>query len=516
MVMGGDRNDIVVLSLPCMDPGPASVDIVSNECAVAVAKADTLPGTINTADPQCGGNDIDGDALAGTVLKPGAAHASCPVLEELCLEPSGPCSSPVPGTSSVALPTPLRLDADGEYMQYEVAPDIGINIAADWQSRRGDSSAFRVTGPKDVTAFIKRRAGKLAYLVGRDGDALRGYLSPPVEVTIADPSARTRAGIPPTAAYFCFCYPLDSLAGLHQQLMKEEGMDQHWLCFTLYGGFAYFDASRQLLQVNAIVLSTSPASLRAVGPLQPPRSTLAMLRTSGRLRQVTLQPLLDAGFVRFAWVNPSELLPGDEHLLAGGTAHPLDAGGFVYVYDETESGEKSLLYAVQGAAPAKVRQKQPFPLETNIGEHGSLSSPRGSRHGSLSSPPGSRHGSLSSPPGSKHSSLSSPPGSGLLARRMDPSKNLAGAHKQLMQAIGKVIRAVTVSRLLTESPDVALSTARRPSDVTKAFRVQEARCLLDSDRDRLLAAVDAAYGDTAPFDEVRAPCPMLSRCHSLD
>ena len=53
MVMGGDRNDIVVLSLPCMDPGPASVGIVSNECAVAVAKADTLPGTINTGDPQC-------------------------------------------------------------------------------------------------------------------------------------------------------------------------------------------------------------------------------------------------------------------------------------------------------------------------------------------------------------------------------------------------------------------------------------------------------------------------------
>ena len=41
----------------------------------------------------------------------------------------------------------------------------------------------------------------------------------------------------------------------------------------------------------------------------------------------------------------------------------------------------------------------------------------------------------------------------------------------------------------------------RASDVARNFCVSKARCFHAVDRERLLGAIEAAYGDTAPFDE---------------
>ncbi len=97
--------------------------------------------------------------------------------------------------------------------------------------------------------------------------------------------------------------------------------------------YVYFDVSRRLVRTNAIVLTQTKAALELVGPFVPSQDAMDYLSAVERLRVVTLRPMLDAGFQRFAWVNPGER-PGGHPALSDGTDAPGD-GTFVY---EVEGG----------------------------------------------------------------------------------------------------------------------------------------------------------------------------------
>lgn len=231
---------------------------------------------------------------------------------------------------------PAQSGNNAALLTFNVDPDVGLEIETAWQQASGEeansgSFTYRVVGPPDVVAFIQRRA---------NGVDLSGAISPPMNVTIHGRAERKAAGIPLECSTFCFCYPLECLSGLYEQLVTTEGRCEPWLFFLLLGGYAYFDAQKQLVRTNAFVLTPARASLNAIGPMTPSSSAIEALRKANRLRNVTLRPLLSAGFARFAWTNRGER-PGGAFLLADGSDAP-GAGCFVY---ETQEGVL-MLYAL--------------------------------------------------------------------------------------------------------------------------------------------------------------------------
>jgi len=206
---------------------------------------------------------------------------------------------------------------------FNLETDVGITFTTPWQAdaTMGGSQSwnFTIDGPEHVLDFIAKYA---------IGGATGGVLSPPMQVTISDTKVRKAAGIPLECASFCFCYPLECLAGKYEEIMAHEGACPAWAFFLLLGGYAYFDASQRLVRTNAFVLTPAKASFTHVGPFHPSASAMDELRRSDRLRAVTLRPLLESGFVRFGWANPGER-PGGHPLLSDGTDPP-GAGAFVY------------------------------------------------------------------------------------------------------------------------------------------------------------------------------------------
>ena len=123
-------------------------------------------------------------------------------------------------------------------ISFNVATDVGLELETPWQldadgSPNPATPTFSITGPPEVVAFINRHAN------GRDAG---GYLSPLHTVTIASRSERKAAGVPLECTTFCFCYPLECLSGLYEQLVGTEGRCDPWLFFLLLGGYAYVAA----------------------------------------------------------------------------------------------------------------------------------------------------------------------------------------------------------------------------------------------------------------------------------
>lgn len=134
-----------------------------------------------------------------------------------------------------------------------------------------------------------------------EGTSLGGFFSPPHVITIKGERAAL-AGIPAEAAYYCFAYPLECLAGQYHRLIVEEGRSEAWLFFLLVGGYAYFDSSRALIRTNALVMTESERKLTLAGPFMPSTAAVSTIRAQHRLRMLILEPLREAGFERFAWV----------------------------------------------------------------------------------------------------------------------------------------------------------------------------------------------------------------------
>ena len=161
--------------------------------------------------------------------------------------------------------------------------------------------------------------------------AATGTTSPRTRVTL--PMAkRAKAGVPPSAASFSFVYPLPAARDLMEALLQHEAISTSIGHFLLLGGFCYFDQQGQLLAVNAISADVhSPARLLLDGPHRAHADALRGLRAHGRLQQVTLSPLVDAGFHEFCWVNPSERLSPGGVELADGISYP--DGAFLYQFN---------------------------------------------------------------------------------------------------------------------------------------------------------------------------------------
>lgn len=235
-------------------------------------------------------------------------------------------------------PAPLEesiREDDPPLSDLPIEPNVGIDVAAHTWQNDPDAQIVAVLpcvveGPPHVIKFLEAETGSSDF---------SGYLSPPNKITIRGERARI-AGIPSNAAFFSFFYPLESLSGQYQRLASADEQPEPWLCFLLIGGYCYFDADRQLIQTNAFVLHQTERKLTLAGPFRPSPTAVAALRAASRLRELTLAPLREQGFERWAWVNPGER-PGGHSLLEDGGELPSN-GAFMF---EAADGE-AVLYSL--------------------------------------------------------------------------------------------------------------------------------------------------------------------------
>lgn len=217
---------------------------------------------------------------------------------------------------------------------------------------------FRVDGPPRATAILNR--------VIHPSD-VHGRLSPITPLSLAA-SARAKVGIPTEATHYCFAYPLDCLRSDFDSLLlsfvgaaDHTPEDEAVLMFFLVGGFCYFSidalsagGAPRLLAVNALSLKEEAAGggaeLRFEGPYTAPAEAAAALSAAGRMANVSIARLLDAGISSFAWINPGED-PGGVSL-----GVPAPHGAFIY-RRELRSDLRQL---TNTAPPAQTPSQQVF------------------------------------------------------------------------------------------------------------------------------------------------------------
>jgi hypothetical protein len=194
-------------------------------------------------------------------------------------------------------------------------------------------SIYVLSGPPSALALLDRLR------VGR-----HGFLSPTSVVTLPV-AARAAARIPETAKYFGFAYPLADIGG---GKLDEAAVDtlmaggDAWASFILLGGFAYFDAERRIVGVNALEPPREEAGgregaagsggveapqLRLEGPCAVTAAAAAELERQGRMHEVILPAFREESVTHFAWVGPAEW-PGGQPLLDDGSKW--EHGALVY------------------------------------------------------------------------------------------------------------------------------------------------------------------------------------------
>ena len=158
-------------------------------------------------------------------------------------------------------------DEEKATITYNISPGVDLQLSTAWQQSQTledvtNAVPFQIQGPEEVLTLVERISEGAT-------NAHFGVLSPPVPVTLNGVKARKSAGIPINAAYFCFAYPLESLSGKYEELVNDEGRCDPWLFFLLLGGFCYFDALKNLIRTNALMLTEAQAKLEMVGPYLP-------------------------------------------------------------------------------------------------------------------------------------------------------------------------------------------------------------------------------------------------------
>ena len=224
-------------------------------------------------------------------------------------------------------------------MQLTLQPNVQlvVNIIEnDVDEADAQIQHYEVVGPTREVEMI----AKLFPGVGDDSvRTVRGPLSPVAPITLPK-SVWEAAGIPAKAKYFAFAYPAcigfykkgevlntDNLQPMDKQLLKLNLVEEMWGFFLLVGGFIYMDENKQILQNNALTLVPTDFMMNFNGPKTPGVECLQGLQTHGRMINVTLETLQEAGFKAFGWAHANE--KPDGHALS--TSEGYKHGAFVYI-----------------------------------------------------------------------------------------------------------------------------------------------------------------------------------------
>jgi len=130
------------------------------------------------------------------------------------------------------------------------------------------------------------------------GEIMFCQLSPLHPITL-DSETKAAANIPQDARFFAWCYPVVDVGT--RLPSTGEGT------FLQYGGYLYFDDSREAIGTNGV----APAALGTLGLMfgrpQPLSQGVAdKLTRQGRFQEITLKALSDKGATHFAWMRPEE------------------------------------------------------------------------------------------------------------------------------------------------------------------------------------------------------------------
>ena len=220
--------------------------------------------------------------------------------------------------------------------------DIRYNNAAE-----GSGGTFVVKGPPEKLGILQFVAtGKHE---SRHTE-IAGVVSPQTPVTL--PAAvKIEAGIPVNATQFCFVAPL---VYFRRHLHRFNLASNPWGFLHLLGGFAYFDDDNNVLGVNALTIIPSPTVLHMIGPYMPNQSAVAAIRDLGRMSDVVVDSLLDAGFTRFGYALPlmQQSLHGHEYASRGTPRLPRPAA-FVLPIPLTRAGGCLVAYLCSWVHPSE-------------------------------------------------------------------------------------------------------------------------------------------------------------------
>ena len=175
----------------------------------------------------------------------------------------------------------------------------------------------------------------------RVGEIHGGILSPLSRITISSEEEKVKAGIPPTADYFAFAFPLpleETAMQLYQPYALSSEEPPAWLDMCLVGGFVYFDVRLNVVGANALSHGRATGEeeetsereeIELLGPTPAPKAVGEWLAANGRMVKITLNRF--NGFDRFAWVNPGEAPGGTPLASAAAVAY----GAFVYLHEHS-------------------------------------------------------------------------------------------------------------------------------------------------------------------------------------
>ena len=239
-----------------------------------------------------------------------------------------------------------RYERPTEMMDLFIVPDVALVLKTTYPDDPTKAGEFTVTGPPATLRKLQQissgsssrslleyathaasprksataRRGSTTY---NAGDPITGVISPKSEVTLS-PEVKKDCGIPDAATHFAFVYPLRHLK---RNLGAINLAKDQWGFAVIVGAFGYFDEQGTLLAVNALSIVPSPTVLHLVGPYAARQQPALQMTRMGRMSDITIDGLLDAGFRRFGWLHPEEQ-PGGAPL---SEQHPnCPHGGFLY------------------------------------------------------------------------------------------------------------------------------------------------------------------------------------------
>lgn len=178
-----------------------------------------------------------------------------------------------------------------------------------------------------------------------DDFRIRGHFSPRHQITLRRESQRQVMRIPPEARTFVFSYPVEGWSAVGSEggagsggwLLSESGCQSGpghasaCSSFLSVGGFVYIDKDYAILGCTTLMAAggdTLDGELVFGDPKPWSAEWTRILQKQQRIRQVTIQALLDAGARYFCWLRPGEHFPELKIQLR------VPHGGFVYLFGE--------------------------------------------------------------------------------------------------------------------------------------------------------------------------------------